>query len=234
MSEPGQNYHHGAWRWLMRDVLLRYLGFPLLIWPEVEGLEHLPAEGPTILMMNHSFTVDGVVILGVVRHRDVIPMIKIENMQHRFIGPLARRWGAYGIERGEVDRAALKSTLERLADGALILIAPEGTRQKQLSRPKDGLAYLALKSGATIVPVGLSGGEGWLKNTQRLRRTRMSVRFGPAFRLKGAGERIKRDHLGPLTDEMMYQLAQLLPPEYRGDYSDLGQATTEHLLFLNR
>jgi 1-acyl-sn-glycerol-3-phosphate acyltransferase len=236
MNEPHPTPagHYRFWRWLMRDVLLRYLGFPLLIWPEVEGLEHLPPSGPTILMMNHSFSVDGVVMLGVVRQRDVIPLLKIENMQHWFIGPLARRWGAYGIERGEVDRAALKTTLELLEAGALILMAPEGTRQRQLMRPKDGLAYLALKSGAAVVPVGLSGGEGWLKNTRRLRRTRMQVKFGPAFRLKAAGERVKRDQLGPITDDMMYQLAQLLPPDYRGQYSDLSQAKTEHLLFLNR
>jgi 1-acyl-sn-glycerol-3-phosphate acyltransferase len=227
-----QQTRYRFWRWLMRDFLLHRIGFRVLVKPIVQGMAHVPATGPTILMMNHTIAIDGVLPMGLIRQRDVIPMVKMENMQHPFIGPLARRWGAYGVERGEVDREALKTTLELLALNQVVLIAPEGTRQAQLIRPKDGLAYIALKSGAAIVPTAIWNGETWVKDLLRPRRTYIHVHFGRPFRLKGAGQRIPREGLHAFTDQMMAQLAALLPPSYRGEYADLSQPAADLLDFL--
>lgn len=219
-------------RWVIRDLLLRYIGLPLLVTPKVQGLENVPADGPTILMMNHTIAIDGVIPMGFIRDRDVIPMIKVENMEHPFIGPLARFWGAYSVQRGEVDREALKITLDLLALNQVVLIAPEGTRQPQLIRPKDGLTYIALKSKAVIVPTAIWNGEGWVKNLVNPFRPPLYLRFGKPFILKGAGQRTPREGLHHITDQMMYQLAALLPESYRGNYADLGQSSTDELVFM--
>lgn len=223
------------YRWLryfLRDVLLRPLGFNLLVKPHVEGLENIPHSGPTILMMNHSFTVDGVVVIGVIKSRFVVPMLKVENLHHPVLGIFTRSWGAYGVERGKIDRVALKKTFDLLALGELVLVAPEGTRHHELQRPKDGLAYIAMKANPVIVPTALWNGETWYSDLLRPRRTHVQVRFGKPFRLKGAGQRVKRDALPAIADEMMYQLAELLPEAYRGVYSDMTQKS-EHYLNLD-
>ncbi|KAB2904469.1 MAG: 1-acyl-sn-glycerol-3-phosphate acyltransferase [Anaerolineae bacterium] len=219
-------------RWFIRDILLKYIGFRLLVKPNVEGLDNIPASGPTILMMNHTVSIDGVVVMGVVKSRFVVPMIKAENFDHWFIGPLARMWGAYAIKRGEVDLEAMKLTLELINRGDLVLIAPEGHRQGQLHDPKDGLTYIALKTNAVIVPTATFNMETWVKDLYRPRLTQAQIRFGKPFRLKAKG-RMPREAMREATHEMMYQLATLLPEKYRGDYRDLSQMTTNHLEFIS-
>jgi 1-acyl-sn-glycerol-3-phosphate acyltransferase len=214
--------------WLLRDVLLQYIGWPLLVKPHVEGLENIPPEGGVILMMNHTVTIDGVVVAGVVKKRNVFPMIKAENFKHPLFGPLVRMWGAYPVERDKMDRQALKHTLELLAAGEVVLIAPEGTRQPALAHPKDGLTYIAIKSGAVIVPAAVYNLESWYDDLLRPRRTHCQVRFGKPFILAD----ITRPEMPAATREMMYQLAMLLPDAYRGEFSDLTCATTQHLVFV--
>lgn len=215
-------------RRIIRDILLKYFGFKVIVVPHVEGLENIPASGPTILMMNHTITIDGVIVLGVVRPRFVIPMTKTNNFDHWFFGFWARRWGAYAIRQDDADREALKLTLALLEQGALLLIAPEGHRQPQLHDPKDGLSYVAAKSGSTIVPTAVFNLETWYSDLLRPRRTHANVRFGKPFRLKAKG-RLSRAEMRQATQEMMYQLAALLPEKYRGDYADLSKMTTHYL-----
>lgn len=225
-----QRRRYALRRWFMRDVLLRQIGFRALVVPHVTGLENIPTHGPTIFMINHTISIDGLLVMGLVTSRYVIPLLKIENLQDPLIGFLARNWGSLGIHRGEIDREALKTVLALLEMGEAILIAPEGTRQAQLSQPKDGLAYLATKANATIVPVGISNGESWAYDLKRpWRRTHIQVHFGPPFRLKNSGKKASREQLQQITTEMMYQLARLLPESYRGEYADLNQMTMETL-----
>jgi 1-acyl-sn-glycerol-3-phosphate acyltransferase len=219
-------------RRILRDFLLRQIGFRVLVKPHVQGLENIPPSGATILMMNHTIAIDGVIVLGVIPQRDVIPVLKAENFQGGLIGFLSNNWGAVGIRRGEVDREALRTILELLELGQLVLMAPEGTRQKQLMRPKDGLAYIALKSDVLIVPTGIFDGDTWVQDLFRPHRTHIQVRFGKPFTLKKTdGRRVSREEMSAMTDEMMYQLACLLPESYRGEYADLTRMTTNYLEF---
>lgn len=221
-------------RKLLRDFLLRPVGFGLLVKPHVIGRELIPASGPVIFIMNHIGAIDPFVVVGAVTSRYIVPMSKIENYQN-FIGRLmARSWGAYPVRRGEVDRQALASTLAVLAQGWPVLIAPEGTRHPNLFEAKEGMVYVATKAKAIIVPVGLDGTDQFPGTLKRLRRTQVTVRFGRAFRLRTEGRaRIPRDEMHHMTREIMYQLATLLPEHRRGFYSDLDQLTTEYLEFLS-
>ncbi|NDJ87342.1 MAG: 1-acyl-sn-glycerol-3-phosphate acyltransferase [Chloroflexi bacterium] len=226
-----QRQTHYQWRRrFLRDWLLRPLGFTLIARPHVTGRDQIPPEGPTLLIMNHIAFVDPVIVSGVVTSRFVIPMSKIENFRHPIIGLVARLWGAIPVDRNRIDRRALQNSLDLLTAGHCLLVAPEGTRHHQLQPAKEGFTYLASRTGATVVPVGL-------ENTDRVRgfpRRAVYVRFGAPFRFKVGGRaKIPRDEMYTMTQEAMYRLAALVNEERRGAYQDLSAATTATLEFLS-
>jgi 1-acyl-sn-glycerol-3-phosphate acyltransferase len=221
-------------RHILRDGLLRPVGFGLLVNPTIEGCERIPTSGPVIFIMNHIAAIDPFVLVGAVTSRYVVPMSKIENYSHPIVGLMARSWAAYPVRRGEVDRQALASTLSVLEQGWPVLIAPEGTRRPSLSEAKEGMVYIAIKANALIVPVGLDGTDLFPGSLKRLRRAPIKIRFGRAFRLRTAGRaRVPREAMHQMTRETMYQLAALLPEHRRGFYRDLDQMTTDTLEFLD-
>ena len=142
-------------------------------------------------------------------------------------------WGAIPVRRGEADMAALRAALEKLEEGCIFGVAPEGTRNKtgKLLRAHPGAVTLALRSNAPILPIAHWGGEKFLSNLKRLRRTDFAMRVGKPFTLNTNGDRITRESRQQVVDEMMYQLAALLPEEYRGEYGDMSKATTQFLKF---
>jgi 1-acyl-sn-glycerol-3-phosphate acyltransferase len=201
----------------------------------ITGLENIPKKAPVIIMMNHLAAIDPFVVAGAVRPRYVVPMSKIENFENPIVGILARTWGAYPVRRGEVDRDALRIAMALMKAGEVTLIAPEGTRNRALQRPHDGLAYIASKTNPVVVPTAVFNHATWLKDLLiPWKRTPVQVSFGRGFRLKLEDrKRIPRDELNRFTDEMMYQLALLLPEHNRGEYSDLSKMTTDHLKFFD-
>ncbi len=106
----------------------------------------------------------------------------------------------------------------------MLCIFPEGTRSPTgaLIEGKTGAAFLALAAGVPVVPCAITGAEklGWA--IRRLRRIKLTVTYGPAFRLSQPGERARRDEQGlqAATIEIMCRIAALLPPEQRGAYAD--------------
>lgn len=221
-------------RGFLRDFLLRKICFRLLVRIRVEGTQHIPPTGPTIVIMNHIAAIDPLVVVGAITSRFVVPMSKAENYDSPVAGLIARAWGAYPVKRGEVDRRALDSTIELLRCGRMVLIAPEGTRQTELSEAKDGMTYIALKTNAMILPVGVEGTDRFPATLKRLRRPPVTVRFGRAFRFRTDGRaRVPRDEMAAMTHEAMSQIAALIPEHRRGTYRDLSQATASHLEFID-
>lgn len=240
LSESVQTYVERqpslAWRRSLMRQFIRFLGFKILWDVRVSGEENIPNNGPAVLMMNHISLLDPVLCMGAVMNRFVIPMTKVENMSNPLLNPFIRWWGAYSVSRGEVDRRALVNSIELLKSGQLILIAPEGTRQKQgLTQPKEGLAYIATKANAVIIPAAISGARGWESNLKRLKRTKIDVHFGRPFRFDPPDSvRAAREALPAMMDEAMYQLAlAVTDPDGRGVYADTSKATTEYLRFLS-
>lgn len=220
-------------RRLLRDALLRPVGLRVLVQPTISGQHFIPRQGPALLVMNHIGFIDPVVVLGAVTERWVIPMSKIENFKAPVIGQLAQWWGAYPVDRNRMDRAALQNTVDLLNAGHCVLIAPEGTRQPAMIKAKSGFTYVATKTNAAIVPIGLADTDQFFDNLKKLRPTRIHIRFGQAFTFRNTSRpRIPRDELEQMTNEAMYQLAKLVEPERRGVYSDLQNATTETLNFI--
>lgn len=223
-----------SWRRrLMRDGLIRGFIFNVMWRVRVDGRENIPDTGPSIIMMSHAALIDPVLCMGAITNRFVIPMTKVENMEHPVIGPLVHWWGSYSVKRNEVDRQALVNSIELVKSGQLILIAPEGTRQKGgLAEPKDGLAYIATKADAVVIPTGISGASDWLAKLKSFKRPNILIRYGRPFKFKTEG-RTRNEERSAMMREAMYQLALTLPEEMRGVYSDVKNATTDHLEFIN-
>jgi len=211
------------------NVVLR-LVMKLLLDCEVEGLDNLPEEGPLIACQNHMISIDTVVGAAFIK-REIVGMSKVENYHVPVLSTLFRAYGTFPVRRGEVDRQALRTALRVLKQGKVLMAAPEGTRSKTnaLQKGKDGLSYIAVRSGAPIIPVAISGQEKFWHQLRRLRRTRVKVVFGKPFVFEPSEGRLTREQLTQMTHEMMYRIAALLPEAYRGYYSDLSAATEEYL-----
>ncbi len=221
-----EHARHTGMRRILR-FLLRYLGFTLLAKiNRVEGQENLPPSGPGIIMINHIAFIDPIVVLHVMK-RDIVPMAKIEVYDYPIIGIFPHLWGVIPVRREEVDRRAIQQSLEVLRAGELVLVAPEGTRGPAMKQGKEGIAYLASRSAAPIIPVAIDGTIGFpaLRFTRPWRESGAVIRFGKPFRFRPEYQHAGRDQLRLMTDEAMYVLSALLPPGRRGYYSDLSCAT---------
>lgn len=213
----------------LANRFLRFLMFVLLDY-EVEGLENLPLEGPVITVQNHMISVDTVLGAGLI-DRQVVGMSKAENYHFPPLSIVLRLYGTFPVRRGEVDRTALRTALKVLKQGKVLMAAPEGTRSKTntLQKGKDGLSYVAVKAGAPVIPVAIWGQEKFWEQLRRLRRTKVKMVMGKPFVFEPGDGKLSREQLSQMTHEMMYRIAALLPPEYRGYYSDLSTATEEYL-----
>lgn len=228
-----QTYNHASWE-LKRNILrflLRTIGFTLLVRLEdIQGLENVPKEGPAILMINHIAFVDPIVVMHLVP-RNIVPLAKAEVFDYPVINIFPRLWGVIPVRREEFDRGAVRLALEVLDAGEIILVAPEATRSPKLQQGKEGVAYLASRSGAPVVPVAIEGTQGFPSHplSRRWKGEGVRARFGRPFRYRPELARPDREELRKMTDEGMYVLAGLLPEERRGVYTDLSQATQETL-----
>jgi 1-acyl-sn-glycerol-3-phosphate acyltransferase len=224
------NYDHD--RLEGRRKILRWLihqaGYRLLAkFGRAEDIENLPADGSAIVIFNHIAFIDPIVVLSVLP-RNAVPLARHDVFGIPGWGIFPRVWGVIPVRRDEVDRGALRKALAVLEAGEVLLVAPEGTRHSSLQRAKSGLAYLALKSGAPIVPVAIEGTVGYpTLIVGRNDLAPITIRVGRPFHYIEMTGRWDRDRLRTMTDEAMYVLAEMLPEERRGVYSDLSRATTD-------
>lgn len=163
-----------------------------------EGLQHLPARGPLILAANHSSYLDPP-LLGAATPRRVHFMAKRELFDIPVLSQLISRFGAFPVKRGGLDRQAIRHALELLAQGSVIGLFPEGTRGKEdgLLPGQQGVAMLATRTGAPIVPVGLIGTRRLLSPKRFPWLSRFVVRFGPPIwpETKAGSKKEQWEHL---------------------------------------
>ena len=200
-----------------------------------EQVDKVPAHGPLILIANHVNFLEAPVLHCRLRPRQVIGLAKAEAWDNPLLGWLFDQWEAIPIRRGEPDIGALRQALGVLRGGGILVVAPEGTRSRhgRLQRGRSGVVTIALKSGAPLLPLAFHGGEAIGHNIRRLRRTPFHIIVGEPFHVEVGGKRVSRDVRQRIADEIMYQLAALLPPAYRGEYADLDAATETYLRFVS-
>ena len=198
-------------------------------------LARVPERGPLIIAINHVNFLEAPIFYTHLHPRPVTGFVKAENLEHPFFGPLLfSLWGGIPIRRGEADIAAFRQALAALEEGRILALAPEGTRSGhgRLQRAHPGVAFLALRSSAPVLPIVCHGGESFWDNLPRLRRTDFHIVVGQPFHLDADGSKVTRQVRQQMADEVMYQIATLLPPPYRGVYSDLAATTETYLRFL--
>jgi 1-acyl-sn-glycerol-3-phosphate acyltransferase len=228
-STSGYNHARLEPRRRILRFLIRYIGFTLLVkMDHAEGLDKVPSKGPAILMINHINFVDPFVVMNALP-RNIVPMAKVEVYEYPIVGIFPRLYGVIPVQREEFDRRAIQGALEVLRAGEIILVAPEAHRGPQLRQGKEGVAYLATRADAPIVPVAIDGTIGFptLPILPRWRGPGAVIKFGDPFRLNTYGKRAGRELLRQMTDEAMYVLAGMLPEQRRGFYADLSLATQE-------
>lgn len=189
---------------------------------KVTGRDNVPERGPYILVVNHMSKADPPILFL------ALPPMRLRFFagekweRHRLFGPIMKVVGVIYINRGEVDRRALREAMEALRDGCIFGLAPEGTRSRsgQLLEAKDGAAYLASRTNVPIVPVGVTNTDVVGANVKRLKRTQMAVNIGKPFKLPELGHRAKARELEAYTHLIMVQIAHLLPERYHGYYAD--------------
>lgn len=191
--------------------------FRLLVRLEVAGLEHIPREGPFILVANHLHALD--------------PAIGLLLVPRRVVGVAKDKWsrppfgwllGAMGdlVYVGETrrGRGSIPQLLAVLESGGVVAILPEGTRSPTgaLVPAHRGVALLATRAEVPIVPAAAYGQERTFACWKRLRPVPVRVQVGRPITLP-AGRHDRRS-LQALTDDVMRVVASMLPPEYRGVY----------------
>jgi 1-acyl-sn-glycerol-3-phosphate acyltransferase len=195
-------------------------------------LERVPQQGPLIIYTNHVNVLEIPIIYTRLQPRLVRGMLLAERWEIPVVNWALDVTRTIPLHRGEADLPAMRLGLEALENGEMLIIAPEGTRSHdgKLQPAHPGVVLLALHSRAPLLPVGFYGAEGYAANLRRLRRTDFHLRVGKPFHLETRGQRVTREVRQLMVEEMMYQLAAVLPQEYRGYYADQYAATQKYLV----
>jgi 1-acyl-sn-glycerol-3-phosphate acyltransferase len=196
----------------------------------VYGVERIPRSGAVLLVANHLGAIDPVAIALRIP-RMVRILAKAEILTFPVLGGLARLGAVIPIRRGESDREALRTVVDQLWDGQAALVFPEGTFRRvpepaAMAAVKPGAAWLALRTGATVVPVGIWGTErvwhpsrGWML----WHRPHVYVVFGEPYLVKPRQGVPTKTAIAESAAEMARRIASLVPAEYRGYYGS-GEA----------
>jgi 1-acyl-sn-glycerol-3-phosphate acyltransferase len=209
--------------WIIKAILTPVLRLVYRV--RVEGRDHVPSQGPVILAANHRSFMDSLFLPLVIRRR-VTFVAKAEYFDDKKTAWFFRGVGQIPIRRegGSAGERALASATDVLEQGQVFGIYPEGTRTRDgyLHRGHTGVARLALRTGAPIVPVGMIGTDEINpigRKLPRLFRT-VSIRFGsPITADRYAGREQDPLVLRQLTDEVMFELRQLSGYEYVDTYA---------------
>jgi 1-acyl-sn-glycerol-3-phosphate acyltransferase len=186
----------------------------------VTGLERVPQAGPLLIVANHLSFYDPL-LLGLILQRRVWFFTKAEIFRWPLIGWACKITGQIPVHRGESDRMALEKALAYLQEGKALMLFPEGTveRKEQMIPARAGVAMLAVRSGATVLPIAHTG-------TRRILRSlrhwwpRVNITIGEPFVAMLSADVPRKAGLQYITDDIMHRIAAMLPAENRGVYRE--------------
>ena len=213
-----------SWFYYFAKPMVRMLVFLLARW-QVKGRENVPRQGPVLVVANHINLADPPLVALSLGRRAVF-MTKEELFRSRFSGYFVGSFGAFPVHRGRLDRKALRQAEGVLAEGLPLVMFPEGMRSRggQLRPAFPGSALVALRSGAPILPVAITGTERIKGATWFLRRPKIKINIGHPFHLPPMNGRLTKTKRTELTNLIMGRIVELLPVEYRGHYAEPGKS----------
>jgi len=205
-------------RWLLRFVI------NLIARVEVTGYENLPTEGNFVIATNHLGILDAPMAFYALDRWDLFIPVAEKWEEIPILKWLGKYFNFIFIDRFNPDIKALRKIIKLMNEGYNLIIAPEGTRSRvgSMIEGRPGVSYLATRLGQPIVPVALAGTEDktLFANLKRLRRTHITVTAGKPFSLPSLPKENRDKALNMYTDEIMCQIAKMLPEKNWGVYRD--------------
>jgi len=195
-------------------VLIMRLLFRL----EARGTEHVPAQGPLLIVANHSSVLDPPLVGGMTPRRLTF-LAKAELFRIPGFGWLIRRLGAQPLRRDGADPSALRTAQRVLQGGGALLVFPEGTRGEEgvLREAKSGAALLAMQTGVPVVPVYVRGsGRAWPRGRRLPRPAKVVVTFGAPLTFERAAGADRKAQYEAASRRMMAAIAQIKDDAVRG------------------
>jgi len=199
---------HGSTKLARRQRLGRVISATLAR-VEVTGLSYVPGIGPAILAVNHTTFLDGPLLFGLLG-RPLSFLVKAEAFQPLggVTGVILRDAAQLPVRRSQIDPGPIRYALELLDAGGLLGMFPEGTRgQGLVSQVRPGVGYLAVHTGAPVVPVAVVGATRMLKE---LRRTPVRIAFGPPLVFERATVPVHRAVWTAAADQVRVALGRLV------------------------
>ena len=166
--------------------------------PKTVGVENIPEGEGALICPNHVHGLDSAVI--VLTNKRIIRVLAKESLfKNPILRWLASIFGVYPVKLGNKSMEAMKMSLKILKSNELLLIFPEGTRNgmEKGEKAKDGAAFFAVRTGAKVIPVGISGGEKPFK--------KMYIKYGQPLDFSNRS----KDELDQVTDEIMEKIVEL-------------------------
>lgn len=189
----------------------------------ITGQENLPAEGPLLVIGNHFSFLDPVAMIGTMPYpMEFLGGTQMPNAPGA-VSWIARVYGVLPVRRGSVSRDTLKASRKVLQQRGVLGIFPEAGSWATVLRPaRPGAAFLASATEARVLPVGLSGLTQFFPRLRKGSRPQVTLRIGKPFGPFFVSERGESDRqrLTEIGHEMMRRIAQLIPVELRGHYSE--------------
>jgi len=189
---------------------------------EFIGGENIPAKGGIILATNHMSRLDIPLLFLIPSRPDITALVTDKYQSYPFFRWFTQTAEGIWIDRTKADFAAFRLAAEVIQAGKALGIAPEGTRSTTASllEAKAGTALLAVRTNTPVVPVAIAGTENAVSQFKRLRRPHIVTRFGVPIPPPALTRENREAALQRYTDEIMCQMAAMLPPSYRGFYAD--------------
>jgi 1-acyl-sn-glycerol-3-phosphate acyltransferase len=215
------NFRRRPIRFILKQLSIP--AFSLLTRMEILGEQNLPQKGPLLVVGNHFSFIDPVAF------------VRMAPWPIEFVGgavtphaPVWSRiipflWGYHKLYRGTGSRDALRAGEKILEKGGFLGIFPEGGNWATVLRPaRPGVAFLATRSGAKILPIGLYGFTGVFPSLGRFNRAKVTINIGKPIGpfVAGGSGRARLEQLDEIGHKIMQAIAELLPPGLRGAYSD--------------
>jgi len=183
----------------------------------VDGLHNIPPSNAAIIAFNHLGHLDPLLVCALTpRTPEFIALADLLNVPGT--GLALRAYGVILAHRDEYDRQVIRAALDTLNRGDLLALAPEARSSPNatLEKGREGTAYLALKSGAPVVPVGITGTQNIYGAWRQRQRPHIGMIVGAPFHLPAQPGTDRREALEEAHAVIMKHIAQLLPVEYRG------------------
>jgi 1-acyl-sn-glycerol-3-phosphate acyltransferase len=185
----------------------------------IEGEENFPSEGPLLMVGNHFSMVDIAAFVRVAPYPVEFIGGAVFANAPKFIAFLPRMWGYLPVYRGTGSHFALKEAEIILSKKGILAIFPEGgSHGRMLRPPRPGSAFLAARTKARILPIGLIGMDEVFSSLGKFKRPKVIIRVGSPigpFDFQGRGRR-RRKQLDVISEQMMRRIANLIPPEKHG------------------